>query len=191
MKFLLLFALTAAPSLTALAESAPPILKAELVAEVAAEKPKSPLANLLTGGAALFVFLGSMRQIVDESLRKLVNLPAAGESAVTPSIALGTGPHTDKVEGRIKLPAIPGLEDGKDLTIIIEHSDDDGVDDAFATVDAIAAQVLTGADAEGAAALEVAFRFPSGTKTYVRAKATLEAAGGDITDIELEFTLLL
>lgn len=131
----------------------------------------------------------SNRKQVDAALTKVVNLPAAGASAYTPSINLGrTGdPILEDVELKAILPALPDLADDKTVTVTVQDSDDDVT---FAAVEELATFVVTGAGGVGAAASERVVRLPSSTKPYVRLKADVLAAGGDNTGVELTLQLL-
>lgn len=131
----------------------------------------------------------SNRKQVDAELTKVVNLPAAGATAYTPSIKVGgTGdPILDHVELKAILPATPDLADDKTVTVTVQDSDDDVT---FAAVEELATLVVTGAGGTGAAAAERAVRLPSTTKPYLRLAAAVQAAGGDNTAIELTLQLL-
>lgn len=128
-----------------------------------------------------------MRTIKDANLRKLLNLPAAAGTAYTPSIKLGTGPHTEILEGLIKLPATPSLVDAKTVTLTLQDSADDIT---FNDVVPVAPLVVTGDGGDGAAAAESNFRFPPTIRMFVRLKVEVLAAGGDNTDIQAEFAVL-
>lgn len=195
MKLLLLipvFFITAlATSMPSQAESSPLTGAPASVSVSPASTPSTLTVTAALGVALTFLSLGALRSIVDGDLIKTVNLPAAGATAYTPSIDIGTGPHTDKIEGRIKIPATPDLADDKTITVTFQHSSDDGVSDAFVAIPELSTLVTTGAGGIGHIAAERAVRFPSNTEAYVRCKIDALAAAGDNTDIEAEFTILL
>lgn len=105
-------------------------------------------------------------------------LPAAGASAYTDWIDLGGAGILGQVEFQISNEAVPSLADAKTLTLVLEHSADKAT---VVTHTDVAALVSTGAGGAGAVAASSQFKLPSTTRRYIRAKATVQAAGGDNT----------
>lgn len=173
------------------ATPAAPPSETSLIADSPAAEEGSPLSPRWgTALAALLcgsLLLGSIRTIRDADLIKSVALPAAGATAVTPSIRLDTGPHVERFEGLLSIPATPALVDAKTVTVTMQHSDDDVT---FTAIPELATLVVTGAGGAGAAASERSFRFPGDVKKFVRASAAVQAAGGDNTAVLLSFSLL-
>jgi hypothetical protein len=132
----------------------------------------------------------TQRKIIDVALLLSLVMPAAGANASSTSLRVGSGPHLEIFEGRIQIPATPSLVDAKTITLTVQHSDDDGANDAYADIPEIAPLIVTGAGGVGAAAGERDFRFPSSTKNYVRLHAAVLAAGGDNTAITATFVPL-
>jgi len=127
----------------------------------------------------------SIRYTQDVSLNQTKALPAAGASASTNGIFIGTGPHVERLEINLAVPATPSLVDAKTVTLTLEHGSD-GVN--FTTISEIAPQVATGAGGAGGAALNATFRLPPSFQGWLRATATVLAAGGDNTAVS--FTLI-
>lgn len=181
-------ALTSHPAPAAACPDQPPGLS--LAAEVPAAISAPASAQLtVTWSLALggLLFLGAVRSIQDGALIQAVALPAAGASAVTGGIDLGTGPHVGLIEGRLSLPATPALVDTKTISVTIEDSADNIT---FAAVPELSALVITGAGGVGAAAALRDFRFPGGVRRYVRASAAVQAAGGSNVAVALSFSIL-
>ena len=84
---------------------------------------------------------------------------------------------------------IRALETQKDLelTITLEDSADGAV---FAPIPAIAAMEVTGAGGAGAAAATRRLRLPPDVRRYLRAKAAVEAGGGNNTAKSLTLVLV-
>ncbi len=117
----------------------------------------------------------SLRNIYGIDDTKSVNLPAAGASASTAGINIGTGPHIERNEVRVEVEALPSLADTKKATTTLEDSAD-GV--TFAAIPQLAPIVQTGAGGAGAAAVLSECRLPSSFRGYLRATTAVEAAGG-------------
>jgi len=130
----------------------------------------------------------SLRQVIDASLIMAVILPAAGATAYSNSIDLGTGPHVEKVELRLELPATPALVKDKIIVLAVQDSDD-GVD--FADVASIPAVTVTGGDPAGGDPVLFETRIPSSTRRYIQLRATVDAAGGDNTALSATLTPLM
>lgn len=129
------------------------------------------------------------RSFKDANLKAVVNLPAAGATAYTPSLDFGSAgdPVLEEVEVEIAIPATPDLADDKTITCTLQDSADDS---SFGDIEEFAAVVITGAGGVGAAASSTKLRLPRTTKRYVRLKTVVLAAGGDNTAIEAVVQLL-
>jgi len=126
----------------------------------------------------------TQRRLRDLSLVKTIALPAAGATAVTPSVDFGTvnlGPTGDEVEVEISRPATPSLVDAKTISDVLTDSADNVT--FAAIVGGPAAIVTTGAGGVGAAVLLKRVRLPSSTRRYVRLESSVLTAGGDNTAI--------
>jgi len=125
--------------------------------------------------------------VQDASLNQSKALPAAGASASTTGIDLG--PAQDflaTVEFEVAVPATPALVETK--TIIVDIQTDNDV--AFGSPKTIIDNIITvtgQAAAAGGAAASERFRVPTNVERYLRATATVLAAGGDNTAVS--FTL--
>lgn len=123
------------------------------------------------------------RLLEDKNLQATVNLPAAGASAITPSLdtATETPGRIENVELRVQLPATPALTEAKDITLTVKDSADDIT---FAAVAEIPATTVTGAAAAaGGSAVDLRYKLPIGLRRYVRLDADVEADGGANTDV--------
>lgn len=128
------------------------------------------------------------RNLRDASLRATIALPAAGASANTPGINLGTASpgRVPAVELAVEVPATPALVDTKKLTLTVQDSAD-GV--TFAAVADLPQIVATGAGGTGAAAIARRFPLPIGLQQYVRLNAAVEASGGNNTAVTATIAL--
>lgn len=144
----------------------------ELAAAPAVPAHRGGLLYLLGGGA---LFLGTVRRIVDAREILSVALPAAGASAYTASIDLGTGPHLERTEFQLDLPATPALVDAKTVIGALQDSADNVT---FADIAALGVITALGAGGVGAAAQTATFRLPPTVNRYLRARFTVLAAGG-------------
>jgi len=110
---------------------------------------------------------------------KTIALPAANASAVTPALDFGTAlPGPQKVELALELPALPSLADTKKCTLELEDSADNAT---FAVIAGTGNMSVVGAGGAGAAAKTFRVYLPPVFRRYVRAKATVDAVGGDNT----------
>ncbi len=119
-------------------------------------------------------------------------LPAAGASASTDPIDLGAltlGPAAiGGLEYHVKIPALPSLVDAKN--VVVEIEDCDTVGGAYASVPGTGNFGVVGAGGDGSDAVEFRAYLPPGTRQFIRATATVDAAGGDNTAVEFEFSLV-
>lgn len=113
----------------------------------------------------------------DKAVNLSKALPAAAATAYTDALYVGNGRLND-YEFEIGHEAVPSLADAKTVTIKLQDSAD-GV--TFADVAVLASLVSTGAGGAGAAANAVRVSLPSTVRNYIRASATVLAAGGDNT----------
>jgi hypothetical protein len=127
--------------------------------------------------------------VADKSLTVSVALPAAGATAVTAGIDLGLKAGRDflpDMEFEVSVPATPDLVEAK--TIIIDIETDDDV--AFGSPKKICDNLITvtgAALAAGGVAASERFRVPTNVERYIRATATVLAAGG--SNIAVSMTL--
>lgn len=129
-----------------------------------------------------------MHALKDAELIRSVALPAAGETAVTTAFNLTqVPPHECHFEVELSLPALPSLADTKKAVVTLEDSEDGTT---FAAIGALATLEVTGAGGAGAAAVTRKVRLPSDVRQYVRAKAAVDAAGGDNTAKSLSVALV-
>lgn len=110
---------------------------------------------------------------------KSIALPAAGASAVTASLDFGTAlPGPQKITLALELPALPSLANTKTATLEVEDSADNS---SFAPIPGTGNMSVVGAGGTGAAAKIFRLNLPPVFRRYVRAKATVQADGGDNT----------
>ena len=113
---------------------------------------------------------------------KTVALPAAGASASTAPLdfqSAAPGPQRGKFEIHVELPALPNLVAAKTVAVELEHSD--VVDSGFVSIPGTGNMKVTGATGNGVGAALFRLYLPPLFKRYVRATATVLAAGGDNT----------
>jgi hypothetical protein len=129
-----------------------------------------------------------MRNLKDAELIRTVALPAAGADITTTALDLGQVPPNEfRFEIELVLPALPSLVDTKKVTITLEDSADGS---AYAPVVGLATLEVTGAGGAGAAAVTRRVRPPAHLRRYLRAKAAVEAAGGNSTDKTVSLALV-
>lgn len=114
----------------------------------------------------------------DQLTNKFKALPAASASAVTDSLDLGGAGILGKVEFEFGHEALPALVDSKTVTLTIQDSADNVT---FSTVFDVAALLSMGAGGNGTDPAFSTVKLPSTTKRYIRARASVTAAGGDNT----------
>jgi hypothetical protein len=117
------------------------------------------------------------RILQDIELIKTKALPAAGASASTDSIEIGST-CLENVQVKVSVVALPSLADAKKNTVTIEDSADNIT---FAAVPELATLVQTGAGGVGAAAASMTVYLPPSARKYVRATDSVDALGGDNT----------
>ena len=129
-----------------------------------------------------------MHALKDALLIRILALPAAGANASTASIDLGqTPPNEFRFEVEMDLPALPSLADTKKASITLEDSADGST---FAAISGLAPLEVTGAGGAGAAAVNRRVRLPADVRRYLRAKAVVEATGGNNTTKSLTVALV-
>lgn len=126
------------------------------------------------------------RNLADLDKEVSINLAQAG--AVTPGIDLEQviGGNIEGIVGQIQVPAVAGIADAKVLTFTLQDSAD-GV--SFAPVDPAVVTTVAGISATGSPAKDARFRFPAGTRRYVRVAQTATSASGTFSGVEV-FRLL-
>lgn len=132
--------------------------------------------------------LKGIRSLLDAETLVKNSVPAAGVSAVTPSLGLDSVPLPEAVQLRLAVEALPVLKDGETVTVTIQDSLD-GV--LWANAANLSPLILTGAGGVGAPAATLNHRAPLTLRQYVRASAVASAASGDNTaamfSLELAF----
>ncbi|XHR27544.1 MAG: hypothetical protein ACFUZC_16560 [Chthoniobacteraceae bacterium] len=130
----------------------------------------------------------SLRNTIDANLIRSIALPAAGASAYSASIDVGTGPHVEKIEFRVEIPATASLASGKNVTAKLQSSSDDST---YTDIAELASLVVTGASSGGGAAALREYQLPTSALRYVRLSVAVDASGGDNTAISAVLTPLL
>ena len=129
-----------------------------------------------------------MHSLKDAELIRAVALPAAGATSTTEPFNLTLKPtHECHFEVELTLPALPSLADTKKASVTLEDSEDGST---FATIAALAPLELTGAGGAGASGVVRKVRLPSDVRQYIRAKAAVEASGGNNTAKSLTVALV-
>lgn len=127
----------------------------------------------------------------DYNLQNLTALPAAGATANSASIDLGSpnpGPLGELgLELEVNIPATPALADTKTLTVTVQDSADNT---NFSAVPLLGVQTLTGASGAGAGAANYRFPLPKTIRRFVRASFTIAAAGGNSTGVSARTALI-
>lgn len=129
------------------------------------------------------------RNIRDAQFVTSKAFPAANASVATASFDLGqkTAGEIEQIEAEVVIPALANNTDaGKTSTIVLQDSADDS---SFAATDPLVQTSIPGVVSTGSAAKTVRFRFPPGTRRYVRLLASVPTGGGDHTAASLEFNL--
>jgi len=113
-------------------------------------------------------------------LEKEVSVALAGGGAQTPAIDLEQtiGGNIEGIVGQVEIPAVAGLTDAKAFTFVLQDSAD-GTN--WTPVDPSISTTTTGAGGAGSPAKDSRFRFPPGTRRYVRIAQTVTATPGTVT----------
>lgn len=137
--------------------------------------------------------LTNKRSLQDANARITQALPAAGATATSAALDLGTTTafRIPGMEFLLAVPKTPGLANGKAITFTVQHSPDNGAT-AFAPVPGLAPMTVTGAGANGGPASPAGtgpfqFRLPLGLMRFVRVVAVADAASGDVTGVNFTF----
>lgn len=110
---------------------------------------------------------------------KTVALPAAGSSALTAAIDVGTGPQRASFEVHLELPALPSLADTKKATVELFECDTEG--GTYAAMPGTGGMSVTGESSAGSGAKLWRLYLPPIHKRFIKGKVTVEASGGDNT----------
>jgi hypothetical protein len=110
---------------------------------------------------------------------KSVALPAAGASASTAAINLGTSDLGDSIKLGVELEALPNLANTKKASVVLEHADTEG--GSYSAVETVGNMAVTGPSSGGSAAKGWEFYPPIVRKPWLRATVSVEASGGDNT----------
>ena len=118
------------------------------------------------------------RNITD--LEKTVSVALAQAGANTPAIDLEQtiGGQLEEIVAQVSVPAVAGLTDAKVLTFALQDSAD-GTN--FTAVDPAISSTAVAAGGTGTPAKDIRFRFPPGTRRYVRIAQTATATAGTFT----------
>lgn len=133
----------------------------------------------------------SLRNLKDSLLKAVKALPAAGAANAGDGIDLGQtaiGTTTEAFDVLLSVPAVPALVDAKTIIYTFKDSADNVT---FAAIPELATITSTGAGGVGAAAIAARVKLQPSTKRYVRADASVLAAGGDNTAVSYTFELAL
>jgi hypothetical protein len=129
-----------------------------------------------------------MHSLKDAQLTQSVALAAAGASVSTTPLDLSqTPPNAHRFEVELALPALPGLADGKTVSVTLEDSEDGA---SFAAIPELSALVITGGGGTGSAAATRRVRLPSSARRHLRATAATQAAAGNLTAQKLTLALV-
>lgn len=110
---------------------------------------------------------------------KSVALPAAGASASTGAINVGTSDLGDRLIFGVELEALPNLANTKKASAILEHADTEG--GSYSTLETVGNMSVTGPSSGGSAAKIWELYLPPVHKAWVRATFSVEGSGGDNT----------
>lgn len=131
--------------------------------------------------------------VQDANMTKTKALPAAGASASSDGIDLGSltsmGSRTELMEFEVSIPDTPDLVEAKTVIIDIETDDDSAFGSVTKLIDNIITVTGAGAAAGGAAASK-RFKVPTDCERYIRATSTVLAAGGDNTGVDVTLKAL-
>lgn len=131
------------------------------------------------------------RKLVDASLKVSAALPNAANTVNTNSIDLGSSrpfPIGDHFSVQIKTSAATGAN-AKNLSIVLQHSDEDSAN--FTNIPTLGAPAVVITEANTAYAATVKnFALPPDAKRYIRASVTGEANGGDSSNGTLTMQLV-
>lgn len=130
------------------------------------------------------------RSLQDLNLVASIALPAAGATAHTAGINLGTTTpgRVPRVELLVSCPALPALADTKNATHVVEDSADGVTYAAVADIPAIVQGPGAGGVGVGALARQV--KLPIGLRQWIRLSPTVDAAGGNNTGVTATLALV-
>jgi hypothetical protein len=129
-----------------------------------------------------------MHSLKDGQLTRTKALPGAGGSASTNSIdLLAVRQEESHFEVEVAVPVLPNLAADKAVTITLEDSADTM---AFAAIPGLAPLKVTGAVGGGGIAASQRVRLPTVARRFIRATATVEAAGGNNTAVSFSLGLV-
>jgi hypothetical protein len=135
--------------------------------------------------------MSSTRNIQDALFIQSKALPAAGATAVTVGIDLGTttiGAAAESVEYLIELPILPALVDDK--TVILSLEDSATLGGSYLAIAGTGTLTTVGTETPGnAAAVLLRGKLPTITRQFVRLTTTVLAAGGDNTGVDATLSL--
>lgn len=100
----------------------------------------------------------------------------------------GVGNLTGKVQIFVDNNTVTGLSDGKNVTLTLQHSDDNST---FADVSGVATIVITGAGGAGGTAAENYRDWTPSLKRYIRFKEVVDGTPGTISAWTYDFGLEL
>jgi len=126
------------------------------------------------------------RNIRDAQKEVAVALAQAGANTGAIDLEQTIGGNIEGIVGQIDIPAVAGISDTKVLTFALQDSADGS---NWAAVDPAVSTTVTGAGGTGTPAKDCRFRFPPGTRRYVRIAQTASATSGTFTG-SVSFRLL-
>lgn len=121
-------------------------------------------------------------KLADETMKRVLALPAANAAALSAVVDLGAdrvGPVGANLEVHLSLPALPSLVDAKTVSVDVYDCDTEG--GSYAVIPTTGNMVVTGAGGVGAAAKSWRLYLPPDTRRYVKARAAVLTGGGDNT----------
>lgn len=138
------------------------------------------------------------RQIKDANFVKTKALPSAGSSNNTATFDTGarTGFFPEEIGVEVSVPALTAHTDStKDVTIKVQHSDDDSsyadLDDGVTGTVPDITFAIPGVTTDGSAARIVRFRLPTdGLKRYVQFNQAVTSGGPTLTGSSVTYSLL-
>lgn len=96
----------------------------------------------------------------------------------------GVGNLTGRVQIFVDNNTVTGLSDGKNITLTLEHSDDNS---SFAAVTGVPTIVITGAGGAGGAAADTYREWLPSFKRYIRFKEVVDGTPGSISAWTYDF----
>lgn len=115
------------------------------------------------------------RNLRDKLLSVTTTNSSVGANSEAIDLEQVRGGDIENIAAILELPFEAGLSDTKEIIYQLEHSDDNS---SFTAVDPLISTTQLAAAGSGGVAKEVRFRFPPGTKRYVRIAQTASVSPG-------------